>query len=406
MSAKDRVKVFDQVWRLVGEKYYDPNFNGVDWNTLRDGYRQRALDASCDDGLYATLKEMAGTLHDAHTRFRSPGERARARKLQATTPGLSISEVDGRPVIVNVEPDSEASRAGVEAGMVITSVDGLAFSQRISAVSEEVGDSSSSRAKALLTYYEVLAGEPGTTVRLGVEREDGSTSQISLQRHTVPLSPPLVSRVLPSGYGYIKLDLFSATVAKQFREALARLGDAPGVIVDVRGNPGGDFNSVLAIANNFFSDKVSFGRIIARSGRGPSLMLRMLGVPSRLEVGGSSNQVYTGPVVVLVNEASGSAAEIFAAGMQESHRGGIVGRQTCGCVLGSVAHPVRGGGEIDISEFGILTASGRKLEGVGVMPDVRVPLRLDDLRRHHDATLTEALAVLNSSSHLAKQAEQ
>jgi carboxyl-terminal processing protease len=215
-----------------------------------------------------------------------------------------------------------------------------------------------------------------------------------------------VARVLPSGYGYIKLDLFSGAVAKQFREALARLGNVPGLILDLRGNPGGDFDSVLAIANSFFSEKVSFGRVIARSGRGPSLMLRMLGVPSRLEVGASSNQVYAGPVIVLVNEASGSAAEIFAAGMQENRRAAIVGRQTCGCVLGSVAHPVKGGGEVDISEFGILTASGRKLEGVGVMPDVKVPLTLDDLRHHHDATLTEALAVLNSSSHLARQAEQ
>lgn len=406
MSAKERVKVFDQVWHLIGEKYYDPNFNGVDWNALRDRYRPKAMEASCDDGLYAVLKEMTGSLHDAHTRFRSPAERARARKLQATTPGLSVSEVDGKPVIVSIEPDSEASRAGVEAGMIITSVDGLPFSQRVAEVSEEVGDSSSTRAKALLTYYQVLAGEPGTTVRLGLEREDGSTSQINLQRHTVPISPPLVARVLPSGYAYIKFDLFSDTVSKEFRHALANLANSPGLIIDVRGNPGGDFDSVLAIANNFFSGEVSFGRIIARSGRGPSLMLRMLGVPSHLEVGTSSNQVYSGPVIILVNEASGSASEIFAAGMQENHRAAVIGRQTCGCVLGSVAHQVRGGGEIDISEFGILTASGRKLEGVGVMPDVRVPLTLDDLRHHHDATLTEALAVLNSSSRVARQREQ
>ena len=406
MSAKERVKIFDQVWRLVGEKYYDPDFNGVNWNALRERYRPRAMDAACDNGLYGTLKEMAGALHDAHTRFRDPAERARARKLQATTPGLSISEVDGKPVIVSVEPDSEASRAGVEAGMIITSVDGLPFSQRVSEVGDEVGESSSSRAKALLTYYKVLAGEPGTTVRLGVEQEDGSTSHVDLQRHTVPISPPLVARELPSGYGYIKFDLFSDTVAKQFRRALARFADAPGLIIDVRGNPGGDFDSVLQIGSAFFADKVSFGRVIARSGKGPSLMLRMLGVPSRLEAGGSSSVLYTGPVIVLVNEASGSAAEIFAAGMQENRRAAIIGRQTCGCVLGSVAHPVKGGGEIDISEFGIVTASGRKLEREGILPDVRVPLTLDDLRHHHDATLSQAVAVLNSSSHVARQAKQ
>ncbi|MBV9481242.1 MAG: hypothetical protein JO249_10875, partial [Acidobacteria bacterium] len=64
---------------------------------------------------------------------------------------------------------------------------------------------------------------------------------------------------------------------------------------------------------------------------------------------------------------------------------------------------VKGGAEIDISEFGIVTASGRRLEGVGVIPDLIVPLRLEDLRQHHDATLGEAVAALNSSSRIATQ---
>ncbi len=197
--------------------------------------------------------------------------------------------------------------------------------------------------------------------------------------------------------------MFREAVAKQFREELAAFKNAPGLIIDIRGNPGGEFGGVLGIANNFFSEKVSFGRIIARSGKGPSLMLRILGVPSELEVGGGSGQVYGGPVVILVNEASGSAAEIFAAGMQENHRAAIVGRQTCGCVLASVAHSVKHGGEIDISEFGIVTASGHRLEGVGVIPDVTVPLTLNDLRHHYDATLRKAVVILNSSTKLARE---
>jgi C-terminal processing protease CtpA/Prc len=68
-----------------------------------------------------------------------------------------------------------------------------------------------------------------------------------------------------------------------------------------------------------------------------------------------------------------------------------------------VAHVIKGGGEVDISEFGILTASGRRLEGVGVVPDVNVPLTLDDLRHHQDAALREAVAVLNSSSRVANE---
>jgi C-terminal processing protease CtpA/Prc len=84
MSSKERVKVFDQVWRLIGEKYYDPHFNGVNWNAQRDEHRPQAQSADCDEGLYTALKEMAGSLHDAHTRFRSPAERARASDYTRT----------------------------------------------------------------------------------------------------------------------------------------------------------------------------------------------------------------------------------------------------------------------------------------------------------------------------------
>jgi C-terminal processing protease CtpA/Prc len=66
-----------------------------------------------------------------------------------------------------------------------------------------------------------------------------------------------------------------------------------------------------------------------------------------------------------------------------------------------VAHSVKGGGEVDISEFGIVTGSGRKLEGVGVVPDVTVPLTLEDLRQHHDASLRQAVAILKSSPRIA-----
>jgi C-terminal processing protease CtpA/Prc len=103
LSARERVSLFEQVWHFIGEKYYDANFNGVNWNQIRDKYRPMIADARDDAAFYGILKEMAGELHDAHTRFRSPAERQRARRMQATTPGITLGEVDGQPVIVNVD---------------------------------------------------------------------------------------------------------------------------------------------------------------------------------------------------------------------------------------------------------------------------------------------------------------
>ena len=398
LSSRDRTKVFEQVWQLINEKYYDPSFNGTDWKAIRERYRAKLSGIASDEGLYSLLKEMTGELHDAHTRFRSPEERRRADNLQATSPGIGIGEVDGQPVVITVEPGSEAAQAGVEPGMIVTSVDGAPFSERLNRALEETGNSSSDRATALLSYDSIFAGEPESKIRLGLRRNDGSTFEVILSRHVVALAPQVVMRTLPSGYVYLKFGLFNGTVAKQFRDALAKVRNAPGVILDLRGNPGGDFESMLQIAGDFFPERVSFGTVISRSGKKPSLMLRILGVPSQLEVGSSVERAYSGPLVILVNNGSGSSAELFAAGMKENRRAAIVGRQTCGCVLGSIGHRVRGGGQVDISEFAIVTGKGHKLEGLGVVPDVAVPLTLDDLSNHRDAALEEAVAILNKSA--------
>ncbi|HYL14752.1 MAG TPA: S41 family peptidase [Terriglobales bacterium] len=398
LSPKQRLKLFDQVWQLVNERYYDPAFNGVDWKSVRERYRPHIASASSDDDFYTLLKEMTGELHDAHTRFRSPAERERSDKSQASTPGIAVGELDGAPVVITVDSDSEAARAGVEPGMIVATVDGVPFAERLAQVREEVGTSSSKRATALISYHRILTGEPESSVRLGLLRPDGTTLDVTLTRHLIPLAPPVFTRQLPSGYIYLKFGMFDETAAREFKEALARASGAPGIVIDLRGNPGGDLQTALRIAGGFFADKVSFGKVISRSGKAPSLLLRILGVPSELEVGRPGGQIYSGPVVILVNEGSGSDAELFSAGMQENGRAAIVGRQTCGCVLASIAHRVKGGGELDISEFNILTAKGNRLEGTGVMPDVPVPLTLEDLRRHHDATLREAVAVLNSSN--------
>jgi carboxyl-terminal processing protease len=398
LSPVERAKIFEQVWKLINEKYYDASFNAVDWKQIHDRYRPRLTEIRSDKDFYDLLKQMTGELHDAHTRFRSPDERRRANDFESVNPGLGIGEVDGKPVVISVEPESEAERAGIEPGMIISAVNGMAFAQEVARAKAEVGDSSSGRATTLLSYYWLLSGDPDTSIRIGLVRPDGSHLDAVLTRRVVGQGPALLPKPLPSGYTYLRLPVFDEETTKQLKAALAKNKSARGLILDLRGNPGGDFHALLNAANYFFPEKVSFGKVIARSGKKPSLILRMLGVPADLNVGDAGESAYTGPVVILVNEGSASAAELFAAGMQENGRAAIVGRQTCGCLLASVHHKVKGGGEVDISEFNVLTAKGRRLEGVGVLPDVTVPLTMEDLRERHDATLRQAVAILHTSS--------
>jgi carboxyl-terminal processing protease len=141
----------------------------------------------------------------------------------------------------------------------------------------------------------------------------------------------------------------------------------------------------LEVADYFFNERVSFGKFFSREGK--TIELRT----SR------KKRIYTGPVAILIDEASGSGSELFAAAMQEHRRAVVVGRESCGCVLGIAKFErLEGGSELAVSELGYRTSAGRRLEGAGVTPDEVVALRLIDLQSGRDAALEQAEKILRS----------
>ena len=396
---KSRLDLFEQVWHIVDREYYDPSFNGVDWKAIRERYQPRVEASASDNDFYLTLREMVGELHDAHTRFFSPGERERRRKREAVSAGVHVYEVQGEIVVAGVDPGSEAAHAGVALGMTVATIDGKPAAERVAEVRAEVGASSSERATTLLTFGRLMMGEPDSVLRLGLVRSDGSRFEVALPRRLVSDAPKVEGRLLPSGVGYIRFNRFVPPVASQMRQALEELRDAPGLILDLRGNGGGDLAETARIAGYFFARKTTIARIITRTGKPPAFLMGLARVPQEFSAGRPGGEVYSGPVAVLVNEGTGSGAELFAAALQENSRAAIVGRQTCGCVLGILhQRKLKGGGELDVSEVGFTTAQGRRLEGVGVIPTKAVPLTLADLRARRDAALEAAEKILRSSA--------
>lgn len=387
LTAKDRTEVFEDVWEIVNEKYYDSAFNGVNWQAVRERYRPQVDNANNDQDFYGVLKRMVGELHDAHTRFSTPEERRERERLQAVSAGLAIFEVESKPVVVWVEPNSEAARAGAEEGMIAVSIDAKPIADKLAEVRARVAGSSTARAVKLRIYRMILEGDPGTTLRIRLARADGSMLDAALTRRVVPDTAVITSRRLQSGAGYIKLTLWKSPIRKEFKKALRDLVDAPGIVIDIRGNPGGEAEEVVKIASYFFSKHVPFGKFFSRSGKA---------IYFRTDDG---DQVYKGPVAILVNEGSGSGSELFAGVMQESGRATIVGRRSCGCVLGiSKFRKLKGGGELAVSEYGYQSPQGKSFEGTGVIPNKPVDLTISDLQHHRDAALEEAERSLKPSS--------
>ena len=188
-SERNRLDLLEKVWQIVNRDYYDPSFNGVDWKAVRERYQPRVEAATSDGEFYLILREMVEELHDAHTRFFSPGERERRRKREAVSAGVHVYEVEGEIAVAGVDPGSEAARAGVADGMMVSTIDGKPAADRVAEARAEVGTSSSERATALLTYGRLLLGEPDSTLRLGLVRTDGSRWEVALPRRLVSDAP-------------------------------------------------------------------------------------------------------------------------------------------------------------------------------------------------------------------------
>jgi carboxyl-terminal processing protease len=405
LSRAEKFKIFNKVWETVNKKYYDPQFNGVDWGAVRDRYGVLVEGAKDEGDFFALIKRMVGELGDIHTTVRTPDEvRARKRGLSVGA-GLWVGEVEGRTVILGVAADSEAAAAGVQPGMILTGVDGHDPAGLLSAQRASI-KSSSVIAVSRLAYGRLLGGPEGTAVRLTLLDPSGELKEVTLTRRpfnsAALMGSSFSSRRLPSGVGYIRFDEFNDSMSKQYKKALRSLKDAKGLIIDLRFNHGGSQYAMEEIAETLFAEKVSFGTVKTRTGKMPKFLGISL-IPKEIIVGDDDGLIYSGPVAVLASNFSASAAEHFAAGLQESGRAKVVGQQSCGCMLGIMGKTTIKGGELYVSQLDFLTARGKRLEGAGVAPDVGVASTIQDVRSGFPAGVTAAEKILKETKESGKR---
>ncbi|MEJ7861054.1 MAG: S41 family peptidase [Pyrinomonadaceae bacterium] len=399
-SAPDKIEIFDMVWNTINKKYYDSHFNGVDWSKMREVYQPRVEAAKSDDEFYRLVKRMVSELGDIHTSFRTPREVEAGKRNVTISVGVRLGEAEGKAVIFGVEPDTEAARAGLRAGMIVNKIDGRETTE-ILAEKRPAIKSSSANAVNRKAFAQLLSGAENTSVLLSLsEPNDSAAREVMLVRRAKN-SPKeaetlFSSRRLPSDVGYIRFDEFDFKVLKTFKKSLTELKDTKGLIIDLRFNSGGYHYAMSEMAALFFSEKVSFGKTITRTGKIPKILGISL-VPKETFVGDEDTERYAAPVVILTSNYSASAAEHFAAGMQESGRATIVGGRSCGCMLGIMGKTKIKGGELYVSQFDFVTALGKRIEQVGVLPDVTVVPTVADAQAGFTKAINEAENLLISN---------
>lgn len=388
LTPADRAEIFDIVWRTVNETYYDPAFHGVDWQAVRERYRPRMEAAPNDQEFYGQFEVMLAELRDSHTSFSPPPPAGTPPDGQPGSLGLSLVEIEGQTVVSEVESDSSAARAGLRPGMILRTVNGRPVEELYALLRANFAGTSSERSFAVLQRQAILYGgflsKPRT---LGLVNLDNAAFEVTLEQipSAAKPAPRVEARRLASGFGYIKFDQWMPPADKRFNEELSKLSDTPGLVIDLRANGGGQTNVLLNIASNFFAKPTYAGGFRRRDG---TLDRYMTHAPA---------QLYSQPVVILIDERSASASETFTIFMQESKRAYVIGRQSNGALLNTRIQKVKGGGELRVSIRAYVSPNGRVPEGTGVVPDQTIPLTIADLRQGRDAALAAAETYLKAS---------
>ena len=389
-TLEGRLAVFDDVWETIQERYYDPAFGGIDWQAKRAVFRPAAGRAANTQEFYDVLRQMLASLKDAHTRVYSPDEKFDWWSPRFVTVGVTVREVQGTPTIIYVEAGSPASQTDMRAGDVVTHIDNQPVADYIAHRMRQAGltNDGTTRFRTIATLFD---GAAGTSVKIGWTTRNGKQKSAVLQRYWSQRQLGFNNQ-RKGKIAVLRLDAFTQSVALDFSKTLPDvLQGASGIVLDLRGNGGGDAEAMADVASLFLDDGTNLGKFADRSGASFELQTfskRLWRIPGLLPT--------KLPLVVLTSETTSSAAEILVAALHDRDRARVIGAETCGCVLAiRHRHALPDGGVLDVSEFDYRTARGARLQGVGVKPDKTAPLTRADVYARRDPAFELALNLLD-----------
>ncbi len=408
-------EAFDALFGKVSREYPFTSDKGIDWQALYDEYAPQFTAARSDEDFFWALKNFTLEIPDAHVGigFNDMVGRIFYENYGGSF-GLVLTELsDGRVLVTKVLPDTPAARAGIKVGVEITEWNGRPIGEAIAAVEPFFGPYSTEHHKRLEQLVFLTRVPPNEKVELRYQNRDGAMETVSLRADVeydslfewIPsfmvdeISPPIEGEVLEDvNLGYIVIHTFSADynlTAQLWDYYLNALMDAEvdGLIIDLRVNGGGSSGLAGAFAGYFYDQEF----VISRSSYYNDLLgeFEVKDPPRRIKPG---PLYFAGPLAVLVSPYCVSACEGFAESLTHRDNTVVVGHSPTAGAYGEV-----GRGQYELpADLSMQFPTGRSetpdgelyIEGVGVVPDIVVPVTEESALGGTDTVLQAAIEAL------------
>ena len=319
-ALRDDLRSFTNVYDLVEQNYAEP-LNG-----------EKAEKAVYDGAIPGMLRVL-----DPHSSFYDPKAYAKMREDQHGKyygVGMLIQPQNNKIVVVSPFEGTPSYKAHIHPGDIIVAVDGKSTENMNS---EDVAN--------------VLKGPKGTHVIITIAREGSSTPLVfDLVRDEIPHNSIDLSYMIRPSVGYVHITNFQETTGRELSDVLDKFGNVDGLVLDLRGNPGGLLSEAVAVCDKFLEK----GQVIV-SQRGRAF-------PEQTYRATHGNGGHEYPIVVLVNHGTASAAEIVSGALQDHDRAIIAGEITFGKGLVQTVYPLSENTGLALTTYHYYTPSGRLIQ--------------------------------------------
>lgn len=376
------ISIFVVVFIISGFLFYNTGANGKNneeglfislepffetLNLVRSEYVEKDLDIN--KIVRGAIKGMLKVLDDPYTRYMDPQAFKREQEDMFLGYfgglGVIISVEDDQITIISPIEDTPAYKAGIKAGDKIVEIDGK-----------------STEGMELDDAVNILRGEKGTEVTIGIKREKvEEILKFNIIRDIIEVQA-VKEKIMgeENNIGYIRITTFNVNTKPELEEVLGGFNkdsNIQGIILDLRNNPGGLLDSAIEVASEFIKE-------------GPIVHIKdREGV--KVTIPSKGNQYPQWPLIVLVNEGSASASEIVSGAIQDSKRGKLLGEKTFGKGVVQQVFNLSDGSGVVITTSEYFTPNERSINHIGIEPDILIEAAEDS---EEDVQLDKAIELL------------